>query len=523
MYSSGRGTVDGVGMAFPKCYAKEMDQKSRSRWRRKDNTIRDARNKVKSKLVWQPMGMKIVKNVDNGILMLDMVNPQGMEENDERSEYDRSVEFSLDGGVSASFVVNPETKRRLSVFAQLVGLEGFGALVTREMTGERSLDSLTEEGGEEKKEENSPLEAAQPQKLEVSKKSTVTIQSDETDLEPDDADEAKSATSDISDPESEEKTTQTSETVRLYRRATQVNASVRLDKLREWDMVSQALARREITDVKIKDMIKTIQIEIPFHRGKPQLRPKNKIGFEQFSAFSTQLGDFLDEVRKPPDLFVDVLTVSHDRLTLIVNVSRAGNCVVVVKKVGANPPTNKDMVNLEKGKPPRKIVSHAIVSTMQDDDIAVEVVNLKPNIDYDVYTYASHPNGEPIKNSKLSEPSGTGDDEILEHKLEVKTEPPPEPDIVVKWEEMDPDEQTTELLACIKDKTVKSFAKSRGITAALWFGVVDFKKSPEVEGRTGDASGDGRDEGEVRTGDPVVLARDWRALRGSIVWAWGVC
>jgi hypothetical protein len=31
-----------------------------------------------------------------------------------------------------------------------------------------------------------------------------------------------------------------------------VNASVRLDKLREWDMVSQALARREITDVKIK-------------------------------------------------------------------------------------------------------------------------------------------------------------------------------------------------------------------------------------------------------------------------------
>ena len=211
-------------------------------------------------------------------------------------------------------------------------------------------------------------------------------------------------------------------------------------------------------------MIKTIQREIPFHRGKPQLRPKNKIGFEQFSAFSTQLGDFLNEVRKPPDLFVDVLAVSHDRLTLIVNVSRAGNCVVVVKKVGAKSPTNKEMVSIEKGKPPRKVVSHAVVSTMQDDDIAVEVLNLKPNVDYDVYTYASHPNGDPMKNSKLSEPSGTRDEEILEHKLEIKTEPPPEPDIIVKWEEMDPDEQTTELLACIKDKTVKSFAKSRGIT-----------------------------------------------------------
>jgi hypothetical protein len=191
MYSSGRGTVDGVGMAFPKCYAKEMDQKARSRWRRKDNTIRDARNKVKSKVVWQPIEMKTVKSIDNGILMLDMVNPQGQTQNDVMSEYDRSVDYSLDGGVSAGFVVNPETKRRLSVFAQLVGLDGFDALMMKGRTEDRSLTSLTE--GEEKKDDSSPQEAAEPQKLrpDERKTSAVTIQPDATDLEPDNADEAK--------------------------------------------------------------------------------------------------------------------------------------------------------------------------------------------------------------------------------------------------------------------------------------------------------------------------------------------
>lgn len=96
-------------------------------------------------------------------------------------------------------------------------------------------------------------------------------------------------------------------------------------------------------------MIKTIQRDVPFHTGKPQLRPKNKIGFQQFSAFNGQLAEYLDNIRKPPDLYADLLSVTSDKVTLIVNVSRAGNCIVFVKKAGLEPPTNEDFVKVEKG------------------------------------------------------------------------------------------------------------------------------------------------------------------------------
>ena len=157
MYSSGSGALDGVGLAFPKCYAKEMDQKARSRWKRKDNAIRDARVKVHSKLVWQPMGMKTVKSVDNGILMLDMVNPSKHQVHDGYDEYDPSMDESLDGQVSANFVVNLETKRRLSVFAQLIGLEGFdrkAQKITGKEAGDQNSTASLTNGDEEKKEDS---------------------------------------------------------------------------------------------------------------------------------------------------------------------------------------------------------------------------------------------------------------------------------------------------------------------------------------------------------------------------------
>jgi len=259
-----------------------------------------------------------------------------------------------------------------------------------------------------------------------------------------------------------ERTEETTKSTKLYREAVKASTAIRLDKLREWIVLSQAIARREINDSQIMSMIKTVQREVPFHKSKPNMRPKNKISFTQFVKFRLYLGNHLQEVRKPPECLSDLLDVGPNKVSLIVNVSKAGRAAVIIKKEGADAPTSMDFLGLTTSDSvPPKTVAYTIVDTTVDDDIAVEVVGLKPKTAYNAYTYAEHPHGAPLGNTMESMPSGSTDDAILVQMNIFTTQPPPEPDIIVPWDEMDADEQTTELLAVIKDKKVKAYAKER--------------------------------------------------------------
>ena len=191
---------------------------------------------------------------------------------------------------------------------------------------------------------------------------------------------------------------------------------------------------------------------------------QNKVSLLQFVQIRDQVNEHLRVARCPPDILADLLEVSFDSVSLIINVSREGKAAVIVKKRGAAPPTSENFLRLtQTNEPPPKTVGFSIVDTTADDDVAVEITHLKPSTDYDAYSYAQHPFGNPSPNSEKSIPSGSTNEDILLQLVKFSTTKPPEPDIVVPWAEMDPEEQTTELLAVIKDKRVKAIAKEQMI------------------------------------------------------------
>ena len=210
-----------------------------------------------------------------------------------------------------------------------------------------------------------------------------------------------------------------------------------------------------------------MQRDIPFNPKKLSMRPKNKISFSQFVAFKRDLSAFLTDVRKPPEFFSEKYEQSHYSVSLIMNSSHVGTAVVCVVKHNAPAPTIEAMQMCVNGEKPPKTVAHTVVPTTKDDDLVVEVLDLHHAFKYDVYSYAQHPNGDPVPNTSLSLPSGSSSETILASLITFTTDKAPEPDIIVPWEEMDPEEQTTELLAVIKDKKVKNFAKERMIVVPI--------------------------------------------------------
>ena len=218
--------------------------------------------KAIAKTVWEPLQMKSVSSVDNGILMLDMAANNLDGGNNSRAgghDYDGDGDESMSGQVSASFVVAPEVKRRLSVFAQLVGLKDYSSSLTGAESGNIEI---SDKGGtpspKKEKMKTSFSEEKKDDQAESQASPAVNTTSPGDGGEGSINDASSVVSSGLSDFSAEE-TNQTTETVRLYRRATAANVAVRLDKLREWHMVAEALVRREITDTKLKDMIKIIQ------------------------------------------------------------------------------------------------------------------------------------------------------------------------------------------------------------------------------------------------------------------------